>query len=291
MIATIALRVWIRVCGRLPLRVLYALADAAGTLTWFASQRLRDVTLDHMRHVRGGDASPRALARDARGSVRSAMRYWADMARSAHLAPDAAIDRIEAIDHIDGFFEAYDRGCGVIFVSAHLGNPETLIRAIGRLGVEVVVLTEPLLPPAVHELVHEVREAPGVRFVPADTSGVRLAMRQLRSGGVLAILADRDVLGTGVPHPFFGERARLPRGAVELALRTGAPIVTGFARRTGGERMRVTLDPPLHLDRSGDREADAEAGMALVTRALEAGIRASPDQWFALHPVWRGLST
>ena len=76
-----------------------------------------------------------------------------------------------------------------------------------------------------------------------------------------------------------------------MALRTGAPIVTGFARRTGGSRMRVSLDPPLHLERSGDREADVEAGMARVTRALEAGIRATPDQWFALHPVWRGLQT
>ena len=291
MVAAAALRLWIGAFGRLPLRALYALADATGTAAWLVSQRLRNVTLDHMRHVHGGEAHPRAIARDARGAVRTAMRYWADMARSAHLPPAAAIDRIEAIDGIDGFFEAYDKGCGVIFVSAHLGNPETLIRAIGTFGVEVVVLTEPLSPPAVHELVHEVRQAPGVRFVPADTSGVRLAMRQLRDGGVLAILADRDVLGTGAPQPFFGERARMPRGAVELALRTGAPIVTGFARRTGGSRMRVSLDPPLHLERSGDRESDVEAGMARVTRALEAGIRATPGQWFALHPVWRGLAT
>ena len=291
MIAATALRVWIEVFGRLPLSVLYAITDVAGALAWFASQRLRDITMDHMRHVHAGEARHADLARAARGNVRTAMRYWADMAHSAHLPAAATIDRIEAIDGIDGFFEAYDRGCGVMLVSAHLGNPETLIRMMGTLGFDVLVLTEPLSPPALHELVHAVRQAPGVRFVPADRAGVRLAIQQLRAGNVLAILADRDVLGTGHPQPFFGERARMPRGAVELALRTGSPIVTGFGRRTSGASMRVSLDPPLHLERSGDREADVEEGMRRVTRALEAGISASPEQWFALQPVWRGLAT
>ena len=291
MIATIALRVWIEAFGRLPLHVLYALADTAGTAAWYVSQHLRDVTLDHMRHVHGGDATPARVAHSARGNVRSAMRYWADMAHAAHLPPAAAIDRIEAVDGIDGFIEAHDRGCGVLLVSAHLGNPETLIRAIGTLGFDVLVLTEPLSPPGVHELVHAVRQAPGVRFVPADRTGVRLAIQQLRDGKILGVLADRDVLGTGQPQPFFGERARMPRGAVELALRTNSAIVTGFARRTHGERMRVTLDRPMYLERSEDRAADAEAGMRRVTRALEAGISASPEQWFALQPVWGGLSS
>ena len=297
MIAALALRVWVRAFGRLPLCVLYALADAAGTAAWCASPRLRDVTLDHMRHAFGGEdgtgeggAGRRRLARAARGSVRSAARYWADMARAAHLPAAAAIDRIEAIEGMDGFLDAWDRGGGVLLVSAHLGNPETLIRAAGALGFDVLVLTEPLSPPAVHDLVHEARRAPGVRFAPADRAGVRAALAQLRAGKALAVLADRDVLGSGRPQPFFGERARMPRGAVELALRTGAPIVTGFARRTRGGRMRVVLDPPLRLERSGNREADAAAGMRRLTRRLEAGIRASPEQWFALRPVWRGLA-
>lgn len=291
MITANALRVWIELFGRLPLAALYAIADAAGTLAWYASQRVRSTTLDHMRHVHAGEARSGALARAARGNARCAMRYWADFAHSAHVPPAAALDRVEAIDGIDGFLEAYDRGCGLMFVSAHLGNPETLVRAMGAIGFDVLVLTEPLSPPPLHDLVHDLRQAPGVRFVPADRAGVRLAIQQLRDGNVLAILADRDVLGTGHPQPFFGERARMPRGAVELALRTGSPIVTGFARRTSGERMRVSLDAPLILDPSGDREADVAAGMARVTRALEAGIRRSPEQWFALHPVWSGLAT
>ena len=284
----LTLWVGIRLLGRLPLRVLYGLADGVSTLMWYGSPRLQRVTVDHMLRVSGGAATPRRHARAARGSVRSAGRYWADMARAAHLPGGEALDRLEAVEGIEHFFEAFDAGCGVLFVSAHLGNPETLMRGMGSLGFDVLVLTEPLSPPRLHELVHTVRQAPGVHFVPADRSGVRLALEQLRAGGIVAMLADRDVLGTARPRPFFGAPARLPNGAVELALRTNAKIVTGFARRTRGNRMRVTLDRPIELQRSGDRVADVEAGMERLTHALEAGIGRTPEQWFALQPVWDG---
>ena len=289
MLRYLALWVLVRVLGRLPLRVLYAGSDVAGTLAWYASPRLQRVTLDHMRHVYAGGASERELGRSARSCARSAARYWADLAKAAHQPPERAIDRIDVVEGIEHIFEARDRGCGVIFVSAHLGNPESLMRAIGVLGFDVVVLTEPLSPPRLHDLVHDVRSASGIRFVPADRGGVRLAIEQLRAGGMLGVMADRDVLGTGRPVPFFGERARLPTGAVELALRTRAPLVTGFVRRTEGGRVRVTIDPPLDLERTGDRAADVAAGMRRLVQALEDGIRESPEQWFALHPVWAGL--
>ena len=286
MLGFLALWLWVRVLGRLPLRVLYLAADVAGSAAWYASPRLRRVTSDHMRRACDPAATPKQRGRAARGCVRSAARYWADLAWAAHRPPERAIDRLELVEGIEHFMAAHDRGCGVIFASAHLGNPEQLMRAVGRLGFDVLVLTEPLAPPALHRLVHELRAAPGVRFVPADRSGLRLAIEQLRRGGMLALLADRDVLGGGQPLPFFGEPARLPTGAVDLALRTNAELVVGFVRRGAGGRVRVRIESPLELQRSGDRAADTAAGMEQLLRALERGIRASPEQWFVLHPVW-----
>ncbi|MYA19869.1 MAG: hypothetical protein F4Z25_06320 [Chloroflexi bacterium] len=277
---------WVRIFGRLPRRVLYAIADLGAAVAWYVSPRLRAVTRAHMRRACAPEATPRERTRAARGCLRSAYRYWADLAWGAHRPAEQSLDRLEGVDGFEHFFAAHDRGCGVILVSAHLGSPEHMIRTVGALGLDVLVLTEPLSPPALHRLVHEVRAAPGVRFVPADMRGVRSALQHLRSGGMLAILGDRDVLGTGQPLPFFGEPARLPRGSVELALRADAEIVVGFVRHTERGGVRLSLDPPLRLRQSGDREADAAAGMDRVLRALERGIRESPDQWFALHPVW-----
>ena len=287
-----ALWLLVRVVGRLPARLLYAAADAAGTVAWHASPRLRRTTRDHMRHVLlHGSAvgDPAAVDRAARGCVRSAARYYADFARAPHLSPEQAFAEAEIFEGLAHFFDAHDRGCGVILCSAHLGSPEYIFRSASFLGLEMAVLTEVLSPPRLHDFVHRVRGAPGVRFLPANRSGLRETLTQLRGGGVVAVLGDRDIQGAGRPVPFFGERAALPSGPVELALRTNAALVPTFGTRSGVGRYRITFQPGLELQRSDDREADIEAGMRALARALERGISAAPDQWFALHPVWRGL--
>lgn len=291
------IRVWflkalMAVAPRVPVGVLYALADAAGSVAWGASGRLRGVTRDHMRHVLGNGASAREIDRAARGCVRSATRYYVDFARYAGLESEAAFEQVDSIEGVEELFAAYDRGQGVVLASAHLGNPEFIAQALGSF-FDLMVLTEPLQPAELHELVHEVRERSGVRFVPVGASTARESVRQLRRGEVLGMLVDRDVLGNAPPFPFFGERAPMPTGAVELAWMTGAAVVVGFVMRSTTGRYRVVLREvtvPHRKDGSGDRAADVEAGMRSLVGAIEAGIAETPEQWFALSPIW-GSST
>lgn len=276
--------------GRLPRRLLYAGADVGGTLAWYASARLRDVTRGHMRHVLGGDSDSGRVDAAARGCVRSAARYWADFARGAHVSAQQAFADAAEFPHVDRFFRALDRGCGLVLFSAHLGSPEHLFRAASYLGLDMLVLTEPLSPPRVHNFVHAVRAAPGVRFAPADMGGVRQALSHLRAGGVVAVLADRDIQGNGRPVEFFGELASLPTGPVELARRTQATLLPVFALRSPGARLRVSFGEPVAVPRTDDRRADVDAGLRALASTLEEGIRRAPDQWFALHPVWSGAA-
>lgn len=282
------LALWLAVkAGRwLPAGALYAAAGAAGRLAWATSPGLRSVTRDHMRHVLGIGAAADAVDGAARGAVRSAALYYADLARYSHLEPEASFAEVESYEGVEHLFEAWDRGCGVVMVSAHLGNPEMIVQALGPFGIAPMVLTEPLEPRRLHDLVHGVRQHTGVPFVPVDRAGMRRAVAHLRAGGALAILADRDVLGSGRPVPFFGERARLPHGAVELARRTGAALVTGFVYRRGAARYGIVMEPPLSIPRTDDRDADTREGMSRLLARLERGIRAAPEQWFALSPVW-----
>jgi lauroyl/myristoyl acyltransferase len=142
--------------------------------------------------------------------------------------------------------------------------------------------------------------------VPADSA---LAFRDLhaalRDGQVVVMLADRDVLGTGVEVPFFGAPARLPAGPVLLARRSGAPVLGVFSWRRGYRRSGGAFVP---LDLTGaeaemenDNTASGPAlpttrlrGTAAVARALrpfvgvlEDQIAAHPQQWVAaLTPIW-----
>jgi lauroyl/myristoyl acyltransferase len=280
----------VRVFGRLPARVLTVGADAIGTCAWYLSSSLRSVTADHMRHVLGpGTPAPRR-DRAARGCVRAAARNYGDFARGPHIKDGSQLTAIEAIDGAHHFFGLLDRGCGMIAFSAHLGAGEFLLRAMGQIHPNLMVFMERLSPPQVHDLVIATRAVPGIQFVDADLAGARAALEHVRAGGVLFVLADRDVMGNGQPVALFSERAKLPSGPVELALRTRAPLLPVTILRTPRDRVRIIVDPPIALARTGSREADVAAGMRAVADALEICIRRAPDQWFALSPVWSGLA-
>ena len=275
-----ALWLLVRVVGRLPVRLLYAAADAAGTLAWHASPRLRRTTRDHMRHVllhgsavgesrRGGPSRPGLCAQPppATTPTSPARRISPPSRRSR---------RPEIFEGLAHFFDAYDRGCGVILCSAHLGSPEYIFRSASFLGLEMAVLTEVLSPPRLHDFVHRVRGAPGVRFLPADRGGLRETLTQLRGGGVVAVLGDRDIQGAGRPVPFFGERAALPSGPVELALRTergaGARLRHAVRRRALPHHLPARAGAPAQRrprggHRGGNEGAGASAGARHQRRA------------------------
>jgi len=278
--------VLVEIAGRLPVRVSYFLSSIASMILWVVSRRIRSATRNHARHVLGPGADSAHIDRIARSMVRSAGYYYADFSRLASVPPERVFEEVEEVHGIEHLFSALDEGRGVILIGAHLGGSEILAQAMAPFGLCLAVITEPLSPPPVHRYVESIRAHHGVRYFPATAGGLRSSVAHLRGGGTLGLLVDRDVLGTAEPFPFFGERAPLPSGAVDLARRTGAPIVAGWVPRTAPGRYqlfveRVDMPPPTH-----DRVADLESGMRAMTAALESAIRRWPGQWFALARVW-----
>lgn len=283
------LRALMAALPRVPLRVLGAFAWAGGGVAWYWSRALREVTTDHMRHALGVGASGHEVNARARDCVRSAIWYWIDLACMPALSPERTFERLDSVDGIEALFEAYDEGRGVVLMSAHLGNPEVFATLLPRLGIPAAIFVEPLADPRVHALIEARRQRAGAQMLTPTPAGVRAAITQVRCGGLLGGLADRDVLGSGAPHLFFGERARMPDGMMEIALRTGAPVLVGWVTRTAPGRYGASVErlalPPL----TGERRRDIDNAEAVYLRALERAIARTPGQWFPLAPVWRRL--
>lgn len=287
----LALWLLVRVGGRLPLALLDAIAAAGGTVAWWASRRLREVTRDHMRHVLGANAARRDIDRASRECVRTAARGYAEFAHLSGMSPERVRAQIVSTDGMEALAEAQAEGRGVVIVSAHLGAPEVISHSGPTFGIELAGIAEPLHPQRVHDFVQRVRSVTGVQYFPATLAGLRDARAHLAAGRALGILVDRDVLHTGRPYAFFGERALMPTGAVELARRTGAAVVAVWIYRTGQAECYRLVGKRIVLPRAtGDRALDLDSGMREVLAHLEAAIRVAPGQWFPLEPVWSGLA-
>jgi KDO2-lipid IV(A) lauroyltransferase len=118
-------------------------------------------------------------------------------------------------------------------------------------------------------------------------SSMREAFRVLRSGGVIAMALDRDLIGNGEMVPFFGEPAPIPVGVVDIAMRSGAAIVPIILHRNG-HRVFAIVHPEIPYDPDAPRDAEVRRVSREVLALFESAIREHPDQWHVLDPIWRG---
>lgn len=181
---------------------------------------------------------------------------------------------------------ALARGRGVVFVSGHVGNWELLARRVARSGFPCQSIAKETTDPRLTELVARFRARGGVRSIWRGQEGAARAMlRALRGGEILGILIDQDTKVQSVFVPFFGQLAATPRAAADLALRTGAAVVTGFCHREGqGYRLAMEEVP---VPQGGDREAAAVELTAALSARIEAAIRRTPEQWVWMHQRWK----
>lgn len=194
---------------------------------------------------------------------------------------------VDGVEHLDA---AHRERRGVILLFVHIGALEALTHLPPLYPqYNFVTLVEHMRDPRLHELMRRVRARHGLEIVPVDAS--LRAVRLLRRNSVLVVGADRDVTESGVLVPFFGSPARLPVGAVQLAMRYDVPVLLIYACRESRPRQapsvfRVQIRAPFTFGRTGDLREDTRAGVALVARALESVVRARPEQWLANYRFW-----
>jgi len=193
----------------------------------------------------------------------------------------------EVVSHATGLehLEAARRaGRGALLLTGHYGHFELLGAWLGRLHpVDFVV--KPLSNPGVEAMLSSWRAEAGVGSIPLG-AGVRRVFESLRANRWIALLADQDARSHGAFVPFFGRLCSTPKGPAELALRTGAPIIMGFAHREPDGRHVLEVHPPLAV--SDPRAPGAvESLTAGHTAMLEAEVRRYPEAWFWLHKRWK----
>jgi len=137
------------------------------------------------------------------------------------------------------------------------------------------------------------RELLGFEVVAAEDGSAahRALIRRLRAGGIVCLVADRDITGTGVEVQFLGEPARFPTGPARLAALTGALLMPAYPHFTPDGWQIPIAEPVTVGDGSRLRTGEARTGaVAEATQAIadEFGrlIARAPADWHALQPIW-----
>jgi Kdo2-lipid IVA lauroyltransferase/acyltransferase len=176
------------------------------------------------------------------------------------------------------------RGRGAILLSGHYSSFELMGAAMTRLN-PVDFLVRPLSNPRVERLIARRRAAAGIGTI-STYEGTRGVYKALAAGHWVAFLADQDARRHGVFVPFLGSPASTAVGPARIAIRTRAPIITGFAVRRADGRLDLDVDEVLDLPEDDSPESVLRLTAAHVA-VLERRVRARPELWFWLHRRWK----
>ena len=148
----------------------------------------------------------------------------------------SATARID-VETPDEVRDALMTGQPVMIVGLHFGAHRAADdRPLEHVGHAVTAPMETVADPGSSAGSWRSRGRVGVNIVPI-TDARRALLRAIRRGESVGMVADRDIMGNGLPVPFFGHPAPIPAGPALLAVETGAARVRGLrspARRAAG---------------------------------------------------------
>lgn len=239
----------------------------------------------HMRRVHGPTLSGAALRRAVRAVFESYARYWLESFRLQAETPETIRRGMctEGMEHLEDAFAA---GRGVVLAAPHLGGWDFGGAWLALQGYKPLAVAEMLEPPELFEWFASWRRRIGMEIVPAGPEAGTAVLEGLKQGRTVGLVADRDILGSGVPVEFFGEMTTLPAGPAVLALRTGAPLLPVAVYFEGGGGHRAVVRPPLDVARENGFRADVRRVTQSLAHELEDLIRAAPEQWHLMQPNW-----
>jgi KDO2-lipid IV(A) lauroyltransferase len=233
------------------------------------------------------DATPERLAELSRAGMRSYLRYWMESFR----LPAWSAERIRtgfAPEDVHRLTDGLAAGKGVVLALPHLANWDLAGAWVTTaLNTPFTTVAERLKPETLYDRFVAYREGLGMEVLPhSGGSAFGTLARRLRDGGLVCLVADRDLSSSGVEVSFFGEPARMPAGPALLAQHTGALLLPVTLWYDDSPVMKGRVHPPVEVPGSGTRAEKTSVMTQALADAFASGIADHPEDWHMLQRLW-----
>ncbi|MGA5316078.1 phosphatidylinositol mannoside acyltransferase [Streptomyces pseudogriseolus] len=232
-------------------------------------------------------AGPERLAQMSRAGMRSYLRYWMESFRLPAWSPERIADSLSVKD-LHHLTEGMAAGKGVVLALPHLANWDLAGAWVTtKLGIPFTTVAERLKPETLYDRFVAYREGLGMEVLPhSGGSAFGTLSRRLRDGGLVCLVADRDLSASGVEVSFFGHAARMPAGPALLAQHTGARLLPVTLWYDESPVMQGRVHPPVEVPESGTRAEKTSVMTQALADAFATGIAEHPEDWHMLQRLW-----
>jgi len=240
----------------------------------------------NLRRVVGPDMLAQALRELSRAAVRSYFRYWEEAFRLPSWSREQILARIR-VENEHLLRGAYASDRGVVVALPHCANWDLAGAWAASTGMPLTTVAERVKPESLYDRFVAYRESLGMEVLPltGDAAVYRRLVERLRTGGMVCLVADRDMTAAGVQVHFFGEATKMPAGPASLARATGAALLPATLWYDE-QRLNLRIHEEVCVPEGGTRAQQVAAMTQRVADVFELSIREHPQDWHMLQPLW-----
>ncbi|MCK4236171.1 MAG: lysophospholipid acyltransferase family protein, partial [Candidatus Krumholzibacteria bacterium] len=256
------------------------IADLSATVYFMISPAKRKNVLCNLSGI-GVEATSGSVLKIFRNHTRNIIEMFASSRwKPLDIQKRIDLEGREVLDH------ALKKGRGVILVTVHVGNWELAALFLSSCGYDLHVVTGVQMNRFLADAVKKVKETRGIRVIRPEHSYRRL-FEALRSNGIVALLIDGDIFMGGAEVSLFGKDTIMPKGAVRLSKKTGAPIIGVFCRRLETGNFLINIE---HIQEGRETASLPESeSMKKLCGIMEDFIRKNSDQWCIFRRFWEAV--
>jgi KDO2-lipid IV(A) lauroyltransferase len=259
-----------------------------GILIYYLSRRLKR-TIRKNLSIAFGDSRPKdEVERLVKRIIIMQIKNAGVVVREANVLKPGDYNQptVTGAEHAEN---AFRKGQGVIFLTAHIGPFESIAQELSIRGYRPYIVGTRMKDPKLDKLLTDNRTKFGAVAIERGKETYRI-IKNIMSGGTAAMLIDQDTNVKSVFVDFFGVPCSTPIGPSLIALRTGAAIVPVFTHLDKNQDQQINFYPEVEVEKSGDEAKDILVLTQTLTSIIESEIRKFPDQWVWMHRRWKTRS-
>ena len=261
------------------------IAHFFGKILFNVDRKHRKIALDNLTYAFGHEKQFQEIEEIARQVFINLVKIVFEIAWSLHLKESQFTEHFK-IDGYHNIKNAYQKGRGVLALTAHFGNWELLTIIASMIKFPINIVVRPLDFKPLDHFIFNLRTRYGGKIIPKERS-IHAIIKSLNRGEMVALLMDQNVdWYEGVFVDFMGHRACTSKGLALFALKTEAPVVPVFMIREKSG-LRAEFGPEIVTVKTGDRQKDIETNTQEYNRVIENFVRRYPEQWFWIHQRWK----
>ncbi|MDD5167075.1 MAG: hypothetical protein PHQ57_06810, partial [Candidatus Omnitrophica bacterium] len=270
---------------RLPRGLVFFLGRRLGDALYYFDARHKAIACSNIKKAFGDKLSLREISQVTKDFYQS----FGQTIMEVFLFPfvdKSYLDKYVDFDKVENIFAGLKMGKGVILAVIHEGSWEMSNMISSNLGYpyNVIVREQPKYP-RLNSLLNLYRSQKGSKLIRRQNQTKEI-IRVLKDNEAIAMTIDQGGKD-GVIVDFFGSPASMSTGAIRLALKLGAAIVPVFLTRTNGPYIKLFLDPPFEIKKTGDTEKDVAENLQRLVNLYEKYLTLYPKEYLWTYKIWK----